>query len=60
MPKPTQFEKAMLVAQVAAGIKADSQSWRDFEHEAVSGQSWDQWVLAKARKQAFEIWRESE
>lgn len=60
MAKPTQSEKAMLVATIAAGIYADSQSWRDFEHEQLEGESWHEYVLRIAKVRAKIIWKDSE
>ena len=58
MDKPSTETKAMLVATIAAGIYADPQSWRDFEHED-TGAGWDAWVLKKAKRVAFQIWKDA-
>lgn len=58
MQSPSPEHKSLLVATIAAGIYADPQSWRDFEHEALENEGWDAWVLRKAKKVAFKIWKE--
>ena len=59
MEKPSTETKAMLVAQIAAGIYADHQTWIAFEHEANKGESWDAFVLKKAKRVAFQIWKDA-
>lgn len=47
MPEPTQYEKAMLVATLAAGIMASHEAWRAFEHEG-DGMTFEEWAIDRA------------
>jgi len=54
--KPTRFERATLVAQVAAGIMASTEAWRAFEHEATSDQTFEEWAIDRAIPYCKTIW----
>jgi hypothetical protein len=56
MTAPTQSEKAMLVATMAAGIMASYESWRAYGEESADGETFEQWAINRAVPLCRDIW----
>lgn len=52
MPQPTAYEKAMLVAQCAAGIMQSYESWRAYGEEKRHEDTFEDWATRRAFRMA--------